>query len=109
MADIYVGNYGKLHKVQGGADSVLHFNTSGNYGAFTFNNSGNITIITDQEPTEVVALYKSIGSSVYNFQKYYNKNHTSMSISISVSGNSFSINNNNSSVFGGSTGEYIWR
>lgn len=106
----YVGDDGKLHFIDSaGADSVLPFSTTGNYGSFTFDSSGNITITTDQEPTEVVALYKSKSSSIYNHQAYYNKNHTSMNVKISVSGNSFSINNNNSSAFGGSTGEYIWR
>lgn len=106
----YVGDDGKLHFIDSaGADSVLPFSTTGNYGSFTFDSSGNITITTDQEPTEVVALFKSKSSSTYNHQAYYNKNHTSMNVRISVSGNSFSINNNNSSGFGGSTGEYIWR
>lgn len=106
----YVGDDGKLHFIDSaGADSVLPFSTTGNYGSFTFDSSGNITITTDQEPTEVVALFKSKSSSTYNHQAYYNKNHTSMNVKMSVSGNSFSINNNNSSGFGGSTGEYIWR
>lgn len=106
----YVDDEGKLHFVDAtGADTVLPFSNNGTYGSFTFDSSGNITIPTTQEPTEVIALFKSNSSSTYNFTAYYNKNHTSMNAGVTVSGNSFSINKNNSGAFGGSTGEYIWR
>ena len=44
VSNIYVGSDGKLHKVQGGADTVLNFSASASYPEFTLYSNSNIVV-----------------------------------------------------------------
>lgn len=66
VANIYVGDDGKLHKVQGGADSVLPFNSGINFKTLLFfYNTNKFDIPTNfgNELTIIVTAYSGSGSS----------------------------------------------
>ena len=51
VSNIYVGNDGKLHKVQGGADSVLPFSSNKRYSySWTSSNNEQKTLTLEIEP-----------------------------------------------------------
>ena len=111
VADIYVGDDGNLHKVQGGADTVLPFSTTSKYGTFTFDSSGNVTVNLGENPKEIVVLYGTKTSS-YNLFSCYNEDYPSINKSnnnFTKTNTGFTLNTGNSTAFAGAKGQYIWR
>lgn len=72
VADIYVGEDGKLHKVQGGADSVLPFK-SYNYDYYT--GTSPFTKTFDRKPKSLVAICNTYATLVINGSIKYNQDN----------------------------------
>lgn len=111
--NVYVNEEdGKLHFVDAtGADSVLPFSTASNYGTFTFDSSGNVTVNFGENPKEIVVLYGTKTSS-YNLFSCYNEDYPSMNRSnnnFTKTDTGFTLNTGNSTAFAGAKGQYIWR
>ena len=109
---MYVGEDEKLHFVDStGADSVLPFSSASNYGTFTFNSSGNITVDLGTNPKEIVVLYGTKTTS-YSLFSCYNEDYPSMNKSnnnFAKTDTGFTLNTGNSSAFAGAKGQYVWR
>lgn len=96
ISDIYVGDDGKLHKVQGGADSVLPFKSGGDYLKIAFakavisvNQTTTITIPEDFTSARIFYV-KYTNTSIYGLFEYEDGKLTAVKsgdyISLSVSG-----------------------
>ena len=96
VADIYVGEDGKLHKVQGGADSVLPFSSGGDYlkiavGKASVDSGGSTTITIPEAFTCARIFYIKYGNtSVYGLYQYEDGTLTAIKgnsyVSVSVRG-----------------------
>lgn len=72
VSDIYVGEDGKLHKVQGGADSVIPFK-SYNYDYYT--GTSPFTKKFDKKPKSLVAICYQYTTLVINGSIKYNQDN----------------------------------
>ena len=96
VSNIYVGNDGKLHKVQGGADSVLPFSSIKRYSySWTSSNNEQKTLTLEIEPKYIAF---TVGGNKQNAVLYdvenkeYIINTTGVNIIVSVNGKVLTIN-----------------
>ena len=97
VSDIYVGEDGKLHKVQGGADSVLPFSSGGDYlkiavGKASVDSGGSTTISIPENFTSARIFYvKHDNTRVNGLYQYEDGKLTTITgggsyVSVTVSG-----------------------
>ena len=96
VSNIYVGSDGKLHKVQGGADSVLPFSSNKRYSySWTSSNNEQKTLTLEIEPKYIAFTVAGISQNavLYDVEKQeYIINTTGANIITSVNGKVVTIN-----------------
>ena len=96
VSNIYVGSDGKLHKVQGGADSVLPFSSNKRYSySWTSSNNEQKTLTLEIEPKYIAFTISGIAqnATLYDVEKQeYIINTTGANIIASVNGKVVTIN-----------------
>lgn len=97
VSNIYVGNDGKLHKVQGGADSVLPFSSNKRYSySWTSSNNEQKTLTLETEPKYIAFTVGGISQNAVLYdvekQEYIINTVPSANIIVSVNGKVVTIN-----------------
>lgn len=97
VSNIYVGSDGKLHKVQGGADSVLPFSSNKRYSySWTSSNNEQKTLTLEIEPKYIAFTVGGISQNAVLYdvetQEYIINAVPSANVIVSVNGKVVTIN-----------------